>query len=253
MGACWFDAPRTTGLTSVLESFPVREDLPFAEYRVPFNVDATFDPDSAYWDPDLYALRIIPEFPWDSPIDIPDFPATDSKQTRHEIERLLDLAVTERPQALDEIISQDQNFQVWWLQLLTMNRSSHPNTYLLMKIAARVGETLMVNYKLRFNRPRPSQICPTLYPPVPVPGHSSYPAGHAVIGQLTSNCLCQVVSSASTALDYLARRVAKNREIAGLHFASDCDAGRSVAEQAVPLLETCATYRAVRDLAKDEW
>ena len=70
-----------------------------------------------------------------------------------------------------------------------INGLSHPQTYLLMKLAARVGEMMMVHLKRQFNRARPSQICPTLYPPVAVPGHSAYPAGHALIARLTALCL----------------------------------------------------------------
>ena len=98
------------------------------------------------------------------------------------------MAVTERPEALGEILEQDQNFQVGFLHLLMINRNSHPNTYLLMKMAARVGEMMMVHLKRHFSRARPSQICPTLYPAVAVPGHSAYPAGHALIAQLTARC-----------------------------------------------------------------
>ena len=29
------------------------------------------------------------------------------------------------------------------------------------------------------NRPRPSQLCPALLPPIDPPGHASYPSGHA--------------------------------------------------------------------------
>ena len=103
--------------------------------------------------------------------------------------------MTERPEAMGEILNQAQNQQLCFMQLLTMTASSHPKTFFVMKLAARVGEVVMMRLKRHFNRPRPTQYFPTLYPPLPVPGHSSYPAGHAVIAQLTANVLIEVTTA----------------------------------------------------------
>jgi hypothetical protein len=168
---------------------------------------------------------------------------------------MLILAVTERPEALGEIIQQDQNLQLSWLQLLMMDASTHPCTFLLMKLAARVGETMMMHLKRQYTRPRPSQLSPNLFPPVVVPGHSSYPAGHALLARLTSKILDEVVPGRTAALMELARRVGFNRVIAGLHYESDCDAGADVADQIVPLLNLCTTYQLVKtEIAnRHEW
>ena len=91
--------------------------------------------------------------------------------TQNDIDRLLILAVTERPEALGEIIQQDQNLQLSWMHLLMMDASTHPCTLLLMKLSARVGETMMIHFKRKYDRPRPPQVCPTLFPPVGVPNH----------------------------------------------------------------------------------
>jgi hypothetical protein len=145
------------------------------------------------WDNDLFALTFLPDFftatvggkTWDQYITLNPFPnvvmpngtgaATDDK-----IDDLRILAVTERPEAMGEILNQHQNQQLCFMQLLTMTASSHPRTFFVMKLAARVGEVVMMRLKREFNRPRPTQYYPALYPPVPVPGHSSYPAGHAL-------------------------------------------------------------------------
>lgn len=243
-------------------TFAMRADKPFADFVIPHNLTLTYpDFPQRYWDPDLFALTILPEFfslpsqsgtglAWQS-INVP-LPAA---ITEADIDRLLVLAVNERPDALGEIIQQDQNLQLSWLQLLMMDASTHPCTFLLMKLAARVGETLMMVYKRQFNRPRPSQVCPTLFPPVAVPGHGSYPAGHALIGQLTSLCLAEVVPNRAPALLELANRAASNRVIAGLHYQSDCDAGIMVANQIPAILNMCPTYQKVKQeiYNRSEW
>ena len=113
-----------------------------------------------------------------------------------------------------------------------MTANSHPRTFFVMKLAARVGEVVMMRLKRQFNRPRPTQYYPALYPPLPVPGHSSYPAGHALIAHLTAQVLIEVTTPATGNSPYkrtllkLAEAIGRNRVIAGFHFWSDISAGR---------------------------
>jgi hypothetical protein len=164
--------------------------------------------------------------------------------------------VTERPEALSEIVAQHQNFQVYWLQLLNIDASTHPHTFLLMKLMARVGEVMMMHFKRQAQnlRPRPSQVCPTLLPPVPVPGHSSYPAGHSLISWLTSIGLIELTSGLyDGALKELAMRVGRNRAIGGLHYMSDLRPARDAADLILPVLNDCQTYKDVKQKALLEW
>jgi acid phosphatase (class A) len=245
-------------------TFAMRADKPFADYAVPRYVGASHpDYPDRLWDPDLWALSVLPEFfrtrivgginkTWDSLITLAAPPSM--AVTLPEIDRLLVLAVTERPEAMGEIIQQHQNFQLLWLHLVNIDPETNPHTFLLMKLVARVGEVVMMHYKRIHHRTRPSQICPTLYPPVPVPGHASYPAGHALIAHLTSIALMELVpATLHDALLELARIVGFNREIAGLHYESDTTAGVHVANQVLPLLNDCSTYMAVKGNAAGEW
>src|SRR3954454_4105019 len=138
------------------------------------------------------------------------------------IDHLRILAVTERPEAMGEILNQHQNQQLCFMQLLMMTATSHPHTFFVITLAARVGEVVMMRLKRHFNRPRPTQSFPTLYPPVPVPGHSSYPAGHALIARLTAKVLIEVTtvpaagrSLYKNSLLKLADEIGRNRVIAG--------------------------------------
>lgn len=248
--------------------FAMRADRPLAEIAITRDYTAKFrDPE---WDPDLRALAIMPEFltqtiggkQWQAAVALPPptYPVTAKM-----IDEVLVLAVAERPEALGEIVEENQNFQLRWLQLLNITATSHPQTFLLMKIMARVGEFAMIQLKLQYPnpagaapppywyQPRPSQVCPTLYPPVPVPGHPSYPAGHALIGTLTSECLADLLLQYKEPLRALAARVGMNRVIAGLHYREDIDAGARAAIALKPYLTACPFYAATFKLAKDEW
>jgi hypothetical protein len=78
-------------------------------------------------------------------------------------------------------------------------------------------------------------------PPVTVPGHSSFPSGHATQAYLMAKCMQLVFSispnvpathltTLNDTLSALAQRVARNREIAGLHYPSDSQAGSALAD-----------------------
>ncbi|WFU21548.1 PA-phosphatase [Bradyrhizobium sp. CB1717] len=248
--------------------FAMRADRPLAEVAITRDYYAKFR--DSEWDPDLRAIAIMPEFlaqtiggkQWQAAVALP--PPT-YPVTANMIDEVQVLAVAERPEALGEIVEENQNFQLRWLQLLNITATSHPQTFLLMKIMARVGEFAMVQLKLQYpNRagaapppywyqPRPSQVCPTLYPPVQVPGHPAYPAGHALIGTLTSECLADMLPQYTEALRALAARVGMNRMIAGLHYREDIDAGARAAVALKPYLTACPFYAATLKLAKTEW
>jgi acid phosphatase (class A) len=261
-GSAWFGSAWSGGGGTGTPTFAMRADQPLADFQIAQNSSATFpDYPNRMWDPDLFALSVLPEFfgknlpsgYWKDLITVTPPGAI----TQADLDRLTVLAVTERPEALGEIVEQHQNFQVDFLQLLTMDGATHPNTILLMKLAARVGEVVMIYYKRQFartsQRPRPSQLLPTLFPPVAVPGHAPYPAGHAVIAHLTAICLADLRPPLRPVLIEMARRVWFNRMIAGLHYESDCIAGVQIAEQVLPILKECPTYILVKGKASSEF
>jgi hypothetical protein len=152
-----------------------------------------------------------------------------------EIERLVRYAEDERPDALGEILSQDGEWTTEYMNLLAMTPATHPHTHMLLQVTALVATACVLQVKAHYRRRRPSQVWPALYPPVPVPNHSSYPSGHATIAWLMTIAIKDVRglaggSALAKALDTLAARIGRNREIAGLHYPSDTEAGKRLAE-----------------------
>jgi acid phosphatase (class A) len=93
-------------------------------------------------------------------------------------------------------------------------------------------------FKREFMRGRPWNRCdlakldPLLQRPDRLyPGHPSYPSGHATMAYTWAHLLTAVVPAARTRLEQAAFEVAYNREVAGVHFPSDSEAGRRLAEQ----------------------
>jgi hypothetical protein len=232
--------------------FAMRTDQPRVAKGTVTNTNPNLPYPHTCWDADLYSLTFLPEFfkakvstkTWDQFITIPNPPIVRPagytgtvNPGEDSIDDLRILAVTERPEAIGEILDQHQNQQLCFMDLLMMTQNSHPKTFFVMKIAARVGEVVMMHLKRQFNRPRPSQMFPLLSTPVGVPGHSAYPAGHALIARLTANVLIEVTSKGNPpkspyeeALKTLATEIGFNRVIAGFHFRSDIKAGEDAGD-----------------------
>jgi membrane-associated phospholipid phosphatase len=120
-------------------------------------------------------------------------------------------------------------------------------------------------WKAEYQRPRPSRRSPMLLPPIDPPGHASFPSGHSTQAHLIARVLAQVMPNAvrnsydagnnplglnNSPLFRMAERLARNREVLGLHYPSDSAAGRRLAELAQPRLIAILNARvAVRPVA----
>ena len=129
-----------------------------------------------------------------------------------------------------------------FVQTLGLSTNGFPNTRRLLHVGNLVGGFAVMYYKDKFKRVRPSQLCPALLPPIAVPGHASFPSGHSTQAHLAAACVKlalpknNTLKTLSQALDVLAHRIARNREIGGLHYPSDSAAGKELADFALNLL-----------------
>ena len=161
-----------------------------------------------------------------------------------EFDRLVRAYVDERPDAMGEIVAQNSEFLTYFMDLLSFGPSSHPATTKVMQAASLIGLFCCQYWKNKYRRVRPAQLFPGLLPPVATPGHAAFPSGHATQAHLVYKCLWSLLPAAgiggtanspytiaAPALERLARRIARNREIAGLHYPSDSVAGRHLANK----------------------
>src|SRR6478735_1125538 len=115
------------------------------------------------WNADLFGMVFLAEFSqqnWQSAIQIAA-PRNDTPTLHQELTELLQ-HLPLRPTRMPEIRSQDHDFILPFLALLTMTAESHPTADEVIKAACRIGEMLMAFYKAEFNRPRPTQFHPSL-------------------------------------------------------------------------------------------
>ena len=120
------------------------------------------------------------------------------------------------------------------MNMFDINNMSKPNTTVLMAVAYTIGQMVGMYFKDFFACPRPSQLLPTILTAIPSPQHPAFPSNHALQNYLVLNLLTKVIEAHEKSYLYphmaaLADRIAVNREIAGLHFATDTDAGIKIA------------------------
>ena len=105
-----------------------------------------------------------------SPAPLIDWATLNPAAVQAEIDGLVTAAANERADALDEILSQANEFISYFLNLLTANPGAYPQTTKVLTIASQVGTFVAMYFKGLYKRPRASELCPALLPPIEVPG-----------------------------------------------------------------------------------
>jgi membrane-associated phospholipid phosphatase len=251
-------------------------DLAHPDFPARTIPSARWSYDDKLWDGSIYALLALREFAgqawnnYDLAAARPDLfgwrdanAAVKEAFVLPEIQLLRNFMESERERYMTEILVQHDNAPGFWVALLGLTDGSKPKTCLLMQMALRCGEMAAIYFKRQFSRVRPSVVCPGLAPPFGPPGHPSFPSGHATQAWLLSIALKAATpkvagtSIYADQLDWLAQRVAVNRERAGLHYPSDSEAGKVLATELfanyLSVQARCPTFHTTLTQAQAEW
>ena len=189
---------------------------------------------ASYWDRDVQLYLELPKLfeddGWKS-IKIETYPGPDD--TQKELEDLLKKQHDHKQQKRrrEEILREATGTIPQFHRVMLFSPGSHPNTYMLLRAMTLVGSIVVMHYKNKFKRPRPSQLEPELRPIIEIPGHPAYPSGHSTQAHLVAKALSTVAGNPEIGQELfkIAGRIGKNREWAGVHYASDTDAGEQLA------------------------
>jgi hypothetical protein len=189
-----------------------------------------------------------------------------TEAVKKEVSELVLRAMTERADAMGEILAQAGSFVGDFAGLLDCNTVSHAKTIELISACVSIAGFAGQHFKQVNDRRRPSHVAPALKPPIDVPGHGSYPSNHAAQAFLVMDALGAVFgtkkgaaeraqNAAMPAVRALAARIAVNREIAGVHYPSDTEAGRELARKLLPILNSpqVPRFEALVTAAAAEW
>jgi hypothetical protein len=136
----------------------------------------------------------------------------------------------------------------YWTGLIRINPNQDRNAWLLMLVARKIGEYVAMGLKSYYRMRRPTQVYPYILPIIDPPDTPSFPSSHSLQAHLISFALkaaltprftasgVVIPSQTAIALDHLAHRVARNREIAGVHYPMDSACGTFVAQGCIDLL-----------------
>jgi hypothetical protein len=179
-------------------------------------------------------------------------PAEQDKE-RHNLIELIEF----RAGVLDEVLSQMTTFEAYFQGALGYTSGTHPCTSYLFQGAMQAAGFVVMYYKNMFQRARPWQLWPELMPPVAVPGHASFPSGHSIqthtCAAVLQTVAAGVVPSVIDITTRLAQRIARGREVLGLHYPSDTRAGEFLATEVAANFLACPTVHRLVVAAQQEW
>lgn len=196
---------------------------------------------------------------WRKKFSLPVPPANSSPRTMAELAYLEPLT-RERDAHAKQIRSEVMVTNYRWngLSYETLTRSKkYARTGKLLRAAYHDLAVAVFTFKHRFNRVRPSilgkQMGKDFGNLIDIPAHPAYPSGHAT-GAFTMAYLLQELDPKNARV-YLkdALRIARNREIAGLHYPSDTEAGRLLARQIADALLANPRFQTLLKSARSEW
>jgi acid phosphatase (class A) len=197
----------------------------------------------------------------ESAVDAPDIalpvsPKNKSRTTRKDLALMHAYQRTRTEKDINEI-KQEINIndalfgENTFAQLLEESR--HPQTFVLMKEVVELESPQIMKQKKIHNRVRPSYLDPTIKPVIDVPPHPAYPSGHATQAYLRAFVLSELDPKNRDQYRRAAKRIAHNREIAGLHYPSDSIAGALLAKQLFKKLMQNPGFVEQLEKAKAEW
>jgi acid phosphatase (class A) len=187
---------------------------------------------------------------------LPPPPANDSAETKAEIGDILTIQVT-RTKAMEERAIADAEEDIWRFSDVIDNpkftKENLPKFAAFFDRIAATEGAVVDPAKDVWKRPRPHLLYPELVKPVVKLSKSgSYPSGHATVGTLMGIVLADMVPEKKAAIMDRAREYAHNREIGGIHYPSDIEAGRISGTVIAATIMTHPEYKAEYEAAKDE-
>jgi hypothetical protein len=142
----------------------------------------------------------------------------------------------QREARTSEILSQMNLPYAFWATIYHLNRNLTPRTIDLLSVLLPLVSTITQRFKHILACPRPIEYSRMVQPMIPTPGHAAFPSAHSVEAYFVAHILARlrggVESHPNSRLQQafkLARRIADNRVVAGVHFPVDNAAGYVVA------------------------
>ncbi len=156
-------------------------------------------------------------------------------------------AAVEREDRLPEILSQATSLWAFFESITGVSLQQAPAFGELLLAAEDWALKILMLLKHNVAARRPVHRSSLVRPVIATPGHGSLPSGHATMAAMNTELLRLMMypggpSARVDALDRLARRIAFNRVVAGMHFPVDSQAGYALGHQLARVLAALAGH-----------
>ena len=220
--------------------------------------DALSFSNTSTWDEELLAWKDVPlrlPINWEESTDIPSPPVNTSSETRTELDTLVSYKTLRTEEAAREIEREiDLNTEMGGYSILSyLDLEQFPATAKLFEDSFSDLGSVIMRWKHYYDRVRPHVLEPAIAPLIDVPGHPAYPSGHATQAYFIAYVMSELRPEAGEELLRDAARIAKNREIAGVHYPSDSEAGRILARQFAGAFLALPETTLLLEAAQQEW
>ena len=192
---------------------------------------------------------------WEERVMLSGFPSNDSEETRAELDLLLQYQ-EERTQAqINQTISEidANNFIFGGRTIGSYGQENFPKTTELITEGLFDLARPIIASKVQFDRVRPHFLDDRLNPAIDVPEHAAYPSGHSTQAHFIAGILSLVNPELEVQYFEEAAQIARNREIVGVHYASDSEIGKDLALQIIAILLEDEKFQKLILEARREW
>ncbi|AMY01991.1 phosphatase PAP2 family protein [Mesorhizobium ciceri] len=185
---------------------------------------------------------------------LPPPPANDSAQTKAELGEVLMLQVTRTPEMVASAVA-DADENVWRFANVMgpkFNKETLPKFSAFFDRVVATEGAVVDPAKDIWKRPRPHQLSDLIKPAVKLSSSGSWPSGHATVGTMMGIILSDMVPEKRAEIMARAAEYAHNREVGGIHYASDVEMGRISGSVIAAVLLNRDDFKAEYEVARAE-
>ncbi|MDF3150443.1 phosphatase PAP2 family protein [Mesorhizobium sp. XAP10] len=185
---------------------------------------------------------------------LPPPPANDSAQTKAELGEVLMLQVTRTPEMVASAVA-DADENVWRFANVMgpkFNKETLPKFSAFFDRVVATEGAVIDPAKDIWKRPRPHQLSDLVKPAVKLSSSGSWPSGHATVGTMMGIILSDMVPEKRAEIMARAAEYAHNREVGGIHYASDVEMGRISGSVIAAVLLNRDDFKAEYEVARAE-
>jgi len=185
---------------------------------------------------------------------LPPPPANDSAQTKAELGEVLTLQVTRTPEMVASAVA-DSEENVWRFANVmgpNFNKDKLPKFSAFFDRVVETEGAVVDPAKDVWKRPRPHQLSDLVKPVVKLSSSGSWPSGHATVGTMMGIILADMVPEKRAEIMARAAEYAHNREVGGIHYASDVEMGKISGSVIAAVLLNRDDFKAEYEVARAE-